>query len=306
MSCAEKPTVLIVDDDINTISMLNDTLDSAGFTVLVALEGAQALAITQQIVPNIILMDAMMPRLDGFETSKRLRQNPTLRHTPIIFMTGLSETRDVVNAFDIGVVDYVIKPIRLEELLARMRTHLHNSQLTSSAYNALDCVGQLTFALSVQGKLLWATPQCYQLLKHCCDEEFALSRPLVNRLLAWLRGHPNGTQALDLSTLAFPLRILLMRTTDKGEFLLRLEEIDKKHDDCALLRQNFPLTQRESEVISWIAKGKTNREIGQILSLSPRTVNKHLEQIFRKLAVDNRTSAAALTLKILEQSPSHS
>jgi len=306
MSPTDKPTVLIVDDDINTVSMLNDTLDNAGFTVLVALEGSQALSITQQIVPNIILMDAMMPHLDGFETSRRLRRNPTLRHTPIIFMTGLSETRNVVDAFDIGVVDYVIKPIRMEELLARMRTHLHNSQLTSSAYNALESVGQLTCAFSPEGKLLWATPHSYRLLEQCCDKEFALSRPFVNRLLAWLQSAPGNPQPLVLSALELPLRIHLMRTTDKGEFLLRLEETAKKDDECALFRQHFALTQRESEVMSWIAKGKTNREIGQILSLSPRTVNKHLEQIFRKLAVDNRTSAAALALRILESSATHS
>ncbi|TCL07304.1 MULTISPECIES: DNA-binding response regulator [Sodalis] len=304
MSPADKPTVLIVDDDINTVSMLNDNLDNAGFTVLVALEGSQALSITQQIVPNIILMDAMMPHLDGFETSRRLRLNPTLRHTPIIFMTGLSETRNVVDAFDIGVVDYVIKPIRIEELLARMRTHLHNSQLTSSAYNALESVGQLTCAFSPQGRLLWATPHSYRLLEQCCDKEFTLSRPFVNRLLAWLRSAP--AQPLVLSGLALPLRLHLMRTTDNGELLLRLEETAKKDDECAILRRHFALTQRESEVMSWIAKGKTNREIGQILSLSPRTVNKHLEQIFRKLAVDNRTSAAALALRILESSPAHS
>ena len=306
MSPTDKPTVLIVDDDINTVSMLNDTLDNAGFTVLVALEGSQALSITQQIVPNIILMDAMMPHLDGFETSRQLRQNPTLRHTPIIFMTGLSETRNIVDAFDIGVVDYVIKPIQLEELLARMRTHLHNSQLTSSAYNALESIGQLTCAFNAQGQLLWATPHSYRLLEQCCDQAFSLNRPFVNRLLAWLAVASASAQPLVLSTLDFPLRIHLLRITEKGEYLLRLEEVANKEEEYAILRRQFALTQREAEVMSWIAKGKTNREIGQILSLSPRTVNKHLEQIFRKLAVDNRTSAAALALRIMESLPTHS
>jgi DNA-binding CsgD family transcriptional regulator len=82
--------------------------------------------------------------------------------------------------------------------------------------------------------------------------------------------------------------------------------VANKEEEYAILRRQFALTQREAEVMSWIAKGKTNREIGQILSLSPRTVNKHLEQIFRKLAVDNRTSAAALALRIMESLPTHS
>lgn len=158
-----KPTVLIVDDDINTVSMLNDTLDEAGFTVLVALEGNQALSITSQITPDIILLDAVMPHLDGFSTSKRLRQNPGLRHTPIIFMTGLSDTQNIVDAFDAGVVDYVIKPIRTEELVVRMRTHLRNSKLTVSAYSAMDSVGQTLCVFSKEGQLRWATPNAWQL-----------------------------------------------------------------------------------------------------------------------------------------------
>ncbi|KAA8999422.1 response regulator transcription factor [Affinibrenneria salicis] len=299
MSRNDKPTVLIVDDDINTVSMLNDNLDDAGFTVLVALEGAQALAITQQIIPNIILMDAVMPHLDGFETSRKMHQNPTLRHTPIIFMTGLCDTKDVVNAFDVGVVDYVVKPIRIEELLARMRTHLHNSQLTSSAYNALDSVGQLTCAFSARGQLLWATPHSWRLLEQCCDRAFTPDKDFVIRLLAWLSSAPNGAQPLALAHLSPALRIYLSRRTEKGEYLLRLEEMEQPDDETAILRKNFALTLRESEVMLWISRGKTNREIGQILALSPRTVNKHLEQIFRKLDVDNRTSAAALTLRVL-------
>jgi DNA-binding CsgD family transcriptional regulator len=125
-------------------------------------------------------------------------------------------------------------------------------------------------------------------------------------LLAWLAVASASAQPLVLSTLDFPLRIHLLRITEKGEYLLRLEEVANKEEEYAILRRQFALTQREAEVMSWIAKGKTNREIGQILSLSPRTVNKHLEQIFRKLAVDNRTSAAALALRIMESLPTHS
>ena len=296
---ASKPTVLIVDDDINTVSMLNDNLDEAGFTVLVALEGKQALSVTRQITPDIILMDAVMPHLDGYQTSRCLRESPGLRYTPIIFMTGLSETENIVNAFDAGVVDYVVKPIRIEELLVRMRTHLRNSRLTASAWNAMDFVGQSLCVFSAEGKLLWATPNAWQLIKTCCDADFQPSRAVVQRLLSWLSNAQAVMHPLDLSLLSLPVRVFWSRQTADNEYLLRLEEVVEQTDgqETDALRSRLKLTQREAEVLLWIARGKSNKEIGEILELSPRTVNKHLELVYRKLCVDNRTAAAALALK---------
>ena len=98
-----------------------------------------------------------------------------------------------------------------------------------------------------------------------------------------------GEQTLTLRLLGQPY---------PGEFLLRLMD----EDDtllCQDLRQQFGLTERESEVLLWLARGKSNQDIGQILTMSPRTVNKHLEQVFRKLGVENRTSAAAVSLGVL-------
>jgi len=293
-----KPTVLIVDDDINTLSMLNDTLDDAGFTVLVALEGQQALSITQRITPDIILMDAIMPHLDGFETSKRLRENPALRHTPVIFMTGLSETENVVDAFDAGVVDYLVKPIRTQELLVRMRTHLRNSQLTTRAYSAMDLVGQTLCVISHKGKLLWATPNAWQLLNTHCGECFESQTNVVNRVLSWLMSGDGIKLPLDLSSLGIPLKFYFSHHSADGENLLRIEEIREHAEDESIqrLKTRLNLTHREAEVLLWIARGKTNREIGHILNLSPRTVNKHLEVAFPKLRVDNRTAAAAVVI----------
>ena len=86
---------------------------------------------------------------------------------------------------------------------------------------------------------------------------------------------------------------------DNKEYLMRLSDTPKPAAVTEVLKQQFSVTGREADVLVWIANGKTNREIGQILDMSPRTVNKHLEQIFRKLCVENRTSAAAVTLKCL-------
>src|SRR6185312_1544119 len=108
--------VLVVDDSPETLSFLTDALEQHGATVLVATEGTQALELIERITPDIILMDAVMPGMDGFETTRRLKRHSALSHVPIIFMTGLSETENIVEGLESGGVDYVTKPIVLEEL----------------------------------------------------------------------------------------------------------------------------------------------------------------------------------------------
>src|SRR5579863_591380 len=107
-----KDIVLIVDDTPDNLAVLTDALDDAGYMVLVATDGETALDRLQHITPDIILLDAVMPRLDGFETCRRLKQLEASRWIPVVFMTGLTETEDIVRGFRAGGVDYVTKPIR--------------------------------------------------------------------------------------------------------------------------------------------------------------------------------------------------
>jgi DNA-binding response OmpR family regulator len=138
--------VLVVDDSPETLSLLTDAIEQAGMTVLVAREGEQALSIVEKVLPDIILMDALMPGTDGFETCRRLKRKKTLAYVPIIFMTGLSETQDIVKGLEAGGVDYVTKPIVPDELLARIRVHLANARLAHSARAALDASGRYLLA----------------------------------------------------------------------------------------------------------------------------------------------------------------
>ncbi|QIK38584.1 response regulator transcription factor [Caldichromatium japonicum] len=203
--------VLIVDDVPENLSLLHDALDEAGYKVLVATNGEAALARARQMLPDVILLDAVMPGIDGFEVARRLKADFSTQHIPIIFMTGLTETEHVVAAFEAGSTDYVTKPVRPAEVLARIGTHLRTArQLHEAAKNA--------------------------------------------------------SIVLDDATLA------------------------------ARLVAAFPLTPREAEVLFWVIKGKTNKDIGEILDLSPRTVNKHLEHIFEKLGVETRTAAANMAV----------
>src|SRR3954469_17058021 len=160
----KRDVALVVDDSPETLRLLTDALDGAGMTVMVALDGASAMRIVDQITPDIVLLDAVMPGIDGFETCRRLKRDAGLANVPVIFMTGLAETEHIVRGLEAGGVDYVTKPIVIEEMLARIRVHLGNARLTQSARAALDVSGRFLFAVNRQGNLLWATPQAQNLL----------------------------------------------------------------------------------------------------------------------------------------------
>src|SRR5258707_2268369 len=160
----KRDVALVVDDSPETLRLLTDALDGAGMTVMVALDGAAAMRIVDQITPDIVLLDAVMPGLDGFETCRRLKRDAGLANVPVIFMTGLAETEHIVRGLEAGGVDYVTKPIVIEEMLARIRVHLANARLTQSARAALDVSGRFLLAINRQGRIMWSTPQAQKLL----------------------------------------------------------------------------------------------------------------------------------------------
>ncbi|QQO13216.1 response regulator [Bradyrhizobium diazoefficiens] len=294
----KRDVALVVDDSPETLRLLNDALDGAGMTVMVALDGASAMRIVDQITPDIVLLDAVMPGIDGFETCRRLRRDAGLDGVPIIFMTGLAETEHIVRGLEAGGVDYVTKPIVVEEMLARIRVHLTNARMTQSARAALDVSGRYLLAVNSVGKIMWATPQAQKLLSEtlAADEDFVLPDPMPQRLQQVQKGKIGSNAAVMAP---FPvneqLRLQYMGKLGPNEFLLRLAK-DSGAETPAAFSSELGLTTREGEVLSWLSKGKTNRDIAQILGLSPRTVDKHLEQIYSKLGVENRTAAAAIAV----------
>ena len=145
--------ILAIDDNPDSLGLLNQALSLAGYTVLVANSGIQGLEVINNIQPNLILLDAVMPDMDGFETCQRIKQ--TQPDLPIIFMTGLSETDHMVAGFEAGGVDYLIKPINHQELLARVKVHINNAQLTQKTKEALDHTGQFLMSLDIDGHILW-------------------------------------------------------------------------------------------------------------------------------------------------------
>jgi DNA-binding response OmpR family regulator/DNA-binding CsgD family transcriptional regulator len=293
--------ILVVDDTPDTLGFLTEAIEQADLTVLVAVDGESALELVGQITPDLILMDAVMPGLDGFETCRRLKQVPHLSHIPVIFMTGLSETEHVVKGLEAGGVDYVTKPIVVDELIARIRVHLTNARVAYGARAALDATGRFLLATDGEGRLLWCTPQAERLLAGLHTEAAAM----LAAGLAGLRRTSSPGGAGETFTLGLPdgegmrrLEFTYLSPANPDEYLFRLSEPTAGRQE-AVLRDALGLTAREAEVLLWIANGKPNRDIGEILGISPRTVNKHLEQVFTKLGVENRASAAALAIRTL-------
>jgi len=216
---AERGVILIVDDTPDNLALLSDALDEVGYMVLVALDGLSALSRIQRRRPDLILLDAMMPGLDGFETCQRIKADAATADIPVLFMTALTDSEHVVKGFAAGGIDYVTKPINTEEVLARVASHLRTARILQTARAA------------------------------------------------------SQAQPLTLN--------------DEPAY--------------ATLSARFQLTEREVEVLRWVACGKTNRDIGDILGLSPRTVNKHLEHVYVKLGVETRTAATSVALSAMAE-----
>ncbi|MBD2202191.1 response regulator [Calothrix sp. FACHB-1219] len=124
MSNSKTNSILIVDDNNNNIRVLFEILHNSGFQVSVVKSGEMALEKVPSIQPDLILLDVMMPGIDGFETCSRLKANDNTKDIPIIFMTALTELENKIKGLQLGAVDYITKPIHVEEVLARVNVHL--------------------------------------------------------------------------------------------------------------------------------------------------------------------------------------
>jgi DNA-binding NarL/FixJ family response regulator len=286
--------VLVVDDMPQSLGALCIELDQAGYTVLVAADSASALARLDLVSPDAILLDALMPGMDGFDLCRRIKSIPTWSHIPVIFMTGLSETSHIVRGFDAGGVDYVVKPLRAQEVLARLATHVRNARAVRMARDAIDIGGHGVLMIDARQRLAWRSPQAQQWLA----EFFGAHADLA--CMAWLAGQDAGIEQ-GLRTLTLAARTLTARRLGSAGLGEVMWLLGMRADTAPVASRlsTASLTQRETEVLSWIAKGKTNRDVGEILGMSPRTVNKHLEHVFEKLGVETRAAAAALASREL-------
>ncbi|WP_407304974.1 response regulator [Acinetobacter sp.] len=289
-------SILIVDDIPENLSLLHESLDQAGYQVLVATNGFSAIEIAHRSQPDMILLDGSMPEIDGFETCLQLKASPVTEHIPVIFMTGLTETEHILKGFQVGGVDYVTKPLNIDEVQARVKTHLLQARLMYQQKQMLDATGSAILSLNLKGEIIWQTPIVSELLKthHVELKHFQQSlnvwlqdlirQPDQAHLLHGQYGHQHQQLQLNLLTKIEGERVF-------KHVLVQLKEQTQMPSAEEIANACPSLTPREAEVMHWVAMGKTNRDIAEILQLSPRTVNKHLEHVFEKLFVETRTAA---------------
>ena len=295
MSDRQQGLILIVDDDPDARAMLGQALRGAGFVALDAPDGETGLQSARAAAPDLVLMDAVMPGMGGFEACKRLKAQPDTAHIPVMFMTGLSDSEHVVEGFRVGGVDYVTKPVVLDELIARIRVHLANAHLAMSARSALDIAGRALLAADAAGTVLWGTPQAVRLMSGVVDDT---PPELTEALRALAQTAPDpGSAPQTLKLNGAKLQLSYLGRSGAEHFFRLAEPLEGREE--GILRGALTVTAREADVLVWISRGKSNRDISEILNISARTVNKHLEQIFIKLGVENRAAAAAIATRIV-------
>jgi DNA-binding response OmpR family regulator/DNA-binding CsgD family transcriptional regulator len=301
-----KEVVMIIDDTPENLALLSDTLSEAAYRVLVATDGQSALEQIRYMVPDIILLDVIMPGLNGYETCQRLKANIATAHIPVLFMTALGELDDLLKGFGEGAVDYIVKPIRPPEVLARVEAQLYLARQVKRAEEALNHGSFAAMTINPDGLITWLPEAALRWLGEAIDatevfDPIIVGNKIPEPLLEWVL-----TQAAQASqNEAAPFEVLRggdhyvakrVPCGNGSECLLLLE----KHGgewNLDSLKNSLGLTAREAEILMWISRGKTNKEVGLIIGSSPRTINKHLEHVFEKLGVVTRAAAVSVALQ---------
>lgn len=260
-----KPVLLLVDDNPLNLEELSDLLADAGFVVQSAESGEQALELAVTTQPDLILLDVLMCGLDGFATCQKIKDNPSIRDTPVLFMTALADTADKVKGFQVGAVDYITKPFQYEEVIARIHTHLtlqnlkrelqeKEQRLSMIFTNAMDAI----LTLDNDGKISLFNTAAEQMFR-CKSEDCIgypvdsfLSSELHKTLINFRNGVPSG-QALWVpegltakraDSSVFPIEATISRVENAGQqlYILILRDINERkakqqaEEECKALR----------------------------------------------------------------------
>ncbi|CAG9164412.1 response regulator transcription factor [Cupriavidus pampae] len=275
--------VLVVDDNADARGFLTRALGSEAMLVHAAADGNAALDALAHFAPDAVLLDVDMPGMDGFATCEAIMD----RHgdLAVIFMTGLGDTGHIVRGFEVGACDYVTKPVEIAEVVARVRSHASKARLARSAREAVfgSTVPMLAAA---GGRVAWINGSAVALLESVGWPPCKANDPLPAGLSLALTEPGAPWHGLRLRALTAETADVMVVELARADLPTRVTEASS-------------LTPREAEVMLWVARGKTNRDVAEILGMSPRTVNKHLEHVYEKLGVETRTAAVAAAQRSL-------
>jgi diguanylate cyclase (GGDEF)-like protein/PAS domain S-box-containing protein len=217
-SASRKPAILIVDDAPDNLALLRTAMLRQGYQTFVATSGDRALEIAQRIKPDLVLLDVVMPGLDGLETCRRMKAHPATARIPVIFMSARGDTDDIVAGFDMGAVDYIPKPLRPEEVCARVRAQLRLSSGSDAQKEQadrlrmiVDSMDQGLLIVERSGRVQYANPACDRYLGYAAEELVGRS---LGDLVAQLDSYPDGCSAME--AIGDGTREVLIRHRDGG------------------------------------------------------------------------------------------
>ncbi|MBL9205217.1 MAG: response regulator transcription factor [Opitutaceae bacterium] len=304
-------TVLLVDDVPENLSLLIDTLRDAGYEIRVAESGERALKQLPNIAPDLVLLDVMLPGINGFETCRQMKADSRWREVPVLFVTALNDVTEKVRGFEAGGVDYLTKPFHPQEVLARVTAHLQlaalrrelerkNAELSEEVALRLEAERQLHQSLdralvvaTGEGLVVFSTHQATQLLTRLFPESPPARLPPA--LLAWVRTpEPRPEEIKPQVRIRFFSEPGINRS-----FVLLLEDLAWQPKVDRLIA--LGLTPREAEVLFWFAEGKGAPEIALIIGVSHNTARKHAQRVLEKLGVENRLAAVRLAREQLDR-----
>jgi DNA-binding response OmpR family regulator/DNA-binding CsgD family transcriptional regulator len=287
--------ILVVDDTPANLSLLLDALTEAGHEILVAESGRSALSLLEHTTPDLVLMDLVMPGMDGITTCQRLKERSECRNVPVLFMTATDEPAQKLRAFEAGALDYITKPVFPPEVLARVAAHLQIHALQKSLADELalriEAENQLSQSLDravlladATGRIVFGTRLALDLLhKH-------FPAQVADVLPPQFFGETQSAES--------PLVVRRFAERDRDDLrMFVLEERGSPPGPAALMQ--LGITARQAEVLYWIAQGKSNPDIATILGANVRTVHKHVEHIFQKLGLETRNAAMLAALEVL-------
>lgn len=307
------PRLLIVDDIPDNVAVLYDFLGERGYTILVCESGTHALAELNAIAPDLILLDVMMPGLDGFATCRRIKADTRWADVPVFFMTALGDPVDKVRGLKTGAADYITKPIFPEEVLARICVHLElrdrnrelaeqNEKLDAAIQRELrakralrDSLDRAVIVADAQGRAQFvAAAAAKRLRKFFPAYDGAATLP--KEIRDWLARPSGGTFAAEAGGRRLELNCAPSESAEESRLIYLDEKAPPATPEQLLV---LGLTPRESEILFWLAQGKTSPEIGIIVGAAANTVKKHVEKVMQKLGVETRLAAALKATDIL-------
>ncbi len=277
MEFADSPcTVLIVDDDPFGIIQLQTLLKDSGYELMTASDGASALETVSRQLPDIILLDIVMPEMNGYETCRRLKDKENSEDIPIIFLSGLHSTEEKINAFEAGGVDYITKPFSEKEVLIRLRTHLTLHRLNKRLMHELE--NRDEELQNTESKVQDANTTLKVLLSAIEEEK----KELAERV------------QFKAEKLILPKVREITEEEDAGKKEALIKAIE--HAFQEITRPFVPggvelgktLSPAELQIVNLIKQGKASKDISDICNISVSTISSHRKMIRKKLGITNR------------------